>query len=114
MTSLSTHPVEEPDLLSLIGDTWTSTRKPFADAFREACRLEADTHMGWVNPNRVRAKLLDHPQYNPRQLSGLWSTSCATDGFLVKTDRLVQIAGEGSKGNGNKSVPLRRWRGWVS
>jgi hypothetical protein len=42
-------------------------------------------------------------------MSAPWSTACAKGGYLVKTDATVQIQGAGSKGNGNKSVPLRRW-----
>jgi len=112
VTSLATHPVDDPDQLALIADGWTTIAKPFADRFREACQAEALAHNGWVDPNRVRARLrADDAGYNPRQLSALWSRSCGRGGFMVKTDRLVQIVGEGSRGNGNKSVPLRRWVG---
>lgn len=110
MTTLATSPVDEPDLLSLLADGWTSRRKPFADAFRDACQAEAEAHDGWVDPSEVRLRLLEHPQYNPRQLSALWSTACAREGYLDKTDRQVQIHGEGSRGNTNKAVFYRRWR----
>lgn len=110
MTSLATHPVDDPDQLALIADDWTSLRKPFADAFREACEAEARMHDGWVNPNNVRARLLDRVAENPRQFSALWSTACARDGYLVKTEVPVQISGKGSKGNTNKSTVWRRWR----
>lgn len=109
---LATHPTDEPDLLALIADPHTITRKPFADRFREACRAEALDQNGWVNPNRVRARLLaDGGIDNPRQLSALWSTACARGGYLTKTEHHVPIEGEGSRGNGGKSVPLRRWIG---
>lgn len=112
MTTLATSPVSNPDDLALFADNWTAIAKPFADQFRDACWVDALTHDGWVNPNRVRALLLaEGPIDNPRQLSALWSTACARGGYLVKTDVLVPISGDGSKGNGNKSVPLRRWVG---
>jgi hypothetical protein len=112
MTTLATSPVDEPDLLALIADTDTPLRKPFADRFRDACWVDALAHDGWVNPSRVRALLLaEGPIDNPRQLSALWSKSCGRDGFMVKTDALVPIEGAGSRGNTNKSVPLRRWLG---
>ena len=116
MTTLSTHAVDNPDELALFADDWTPLAKPFADRFRDACEAEANAHAGWVDPNRVRARLIaDDPTYNPRQLSGLWSKASGKDGFLdVYRDVLVRISGEGSKGNGNKSVPMRRWRGWRS
>lgn len=110
MTDLATHPTEDPDLLSLIADSWTPRHVEFAEAFRHACEAEANLHDGWVNPNNVRARLLDHPDYEPRRYSAQWAPACGRDGFLVKTERPVQITGEGSKGNGNKSVPMRRWR----
>lgn len=111
MTTLATQPVDEPDLLSLIADPYTTLRKPFSDAFRDACRSVASTHNGDVDPNLVRAQLLNHPDYEPRRYSAQWAPACGRDGFLAKTDRLVPISGEGSRGNSNKSVPLRRWVG---
>ena len=121
MTTLATTPVDEPDLLSLIADGWTTTRKPFADAFRDACRAQSETAggfegdspagpLGWVNPSRVREALLDHDGYAPRQLSALWSVACAREGYLTKTDRLLPITGGGSRGNTNKSTFWRQWR----
>lgn len=119
MTFLATHDLEPNllDELALIADPHTPTRKPFADKFRAACEAEADIDglfdfdgagpFGWINPNRVRARLLDEPDYRPRQYSSLWSSS-----FLAKADRdPVQISGRGSRGNGNKSVPWRKWIG---
>lgn len=113
--ALSTHPVDDPDQLALIADEWTVTKEQVAIAFHAACWLDACDHDGWVDPSRVRVRLIGHfgpDGYNPRQLSALWSTACARDGYLDNTDRWVQITGEGSRGNGNKSVRLRRWRGW--
>ena len=107
---LATSPADEPDLLSLIADEHTTLGKPLADAFRAACWAEAQAHDGWVNPNRVRARLLDHPSYEPRQYAALWAPAAGRDGYLrVHRDALVPIVGVGSKGNGNKSVPMRRW-----
>lgn len=110
MTSLATHPVDDPDLLTLLADELTPLGKPLADAFREACRTEAELHDGWVNPNNVRARLLGHPSYEPRQYAALWAPACGRSGYLNKTTERVQISGEGSRGNGNKDVLLRRWR----
>lgn len=110
MTALATHPLEDPDQVAIFADGWTVFGKPFADRFRAACEAEALAHDGWVNPNNVRARLLTEGDFDPRQYSALWGTACSRDGYLDKTDQLVQITGEGSRGNGNKSVRLRRWR----
>lgn len=110
MTTLATHPLEDPDQVALWADGWTPLGKPFADRFRDACEAEALAHDGWVNPNNVRARLLDELDFDPRTYSAQWGPACGRDGFLDKTDRLVQISGEGSRGNGNKSVRMRRWR----
>jgi hypothetical protein len=115
MTTLATHAVEDPDQLALIADDWTTLNKPFADAFRDACEAEArSAAVGsggylWINPSMVRARLLDHPDYEPRQYAALWSTGCARGGYMVKTDEPVRITGEGSRGNLNKSTFWRRW-----
>lgn len=103
--TLSTHDLEPNllDELALIADPHTATRKPFADKFRAVCEQEAATNSGWINPNIVRLALMDEPDYRPRQFSALWSSS-----WLVKTDREVQIRGEGSRGNSNKSTFFRR------
>lgn len=111
MTTLATHPTTEPDLLDLIALDPTPLRANLAEKFRAACEAEALANDGWVNPNAVRLRLLDDPDYNPRQYSALWSPACGRDGFLRKTDRLVQISGDGSRGNTNKSVLWRRWIG---
>lgn len=110
VTTLATQPTDEPDLLALIADDWTPLARPFSEKFRDACEAEARAHDGWVDPNRVRARLLDEPDYEPRRYAAQWAPACGRDGFLVKTDRLVPITGAGSKGNGNKSVPMRRLR----
>jgi hypothetical protein len=114
MTDLATHPVEDPDQLALYADEWTVTRVEFASRFKGACWFDAQRHGGWVNPNRVRRELISFygDCYNPRQLSALWSVATARDGYLDNTEERVQITGEGSRGNGGKSVRLRRWRGW--
>ena len=126
MTTLSARPVENPDQLALFADEWTVTRKPLADCFREVCRAEAERHDGWVNPNNVRAAVLEAmtagllidadgavlAEINHRQYSALWSTACARSGYLDKTDVEVPINGAHSTGNSNKNVRLRRWRGW--
>lgn len=104
--TLSTHDLEPNllDELALIADPHTVTRKPFADKFRAACEAEAASDAcGYINPNKVRARLLDEADYNPRQYAALWSST-----FLVKTDEPVQIRGEGSRGNTNKSTFYRR------
>jgi hypothetical protein len=121
MTTLAARPVEDPDQLSLIADSWTTLGKPFADAFRDACEAEAHAHgfwggvdhggFGWVNPSAVRARVLDHESYEPRRYAALWSTGCARDGYMTKTDRPVAITGQGSRGNLNKST---FWRMWIS
>lgn len=111
MTTLAARPVENPDELALFADNWTTLGKPLADAFRDACEAEALACDGWVNPNHVRARLLDHPNYEPRQYAALWSTGCARDGYMVKTEHPVAIAGEGSRGNTNKNTVWRRWVG---
>jgi hypothetical protein len=108
MTHLATHNLEPNllDELALVADPHTPTRKPFADAFEAACRAEADESWGGlIDPSSVRARLLDRPDYNARQLSALWSSS-----WLVKTGVAVRIRGEGSRGNGNKSTFYRRLR----
>ena len=114
MTTLGTHPVDEPDLLALIADEWTVHGQELATAFRAACWNVGRENPAWlVDPNLVRAQLIawyGEDGYNPRQLSALWSTATAKDGYLDNTDTWVQITGGGSRGNGNKSVRLRRWR----
>jgi hypothetical protein len=113
MTTLSTHSLDDPDQLALIADNWTPLAVDLADAFREACWLEARVNDGWVHPCKVTARLkAADPDVNMRRVSALWSTACAADGYLDKTDRPAQLDGAVSKGNGNKSSTFRRWRGW--
>lgn len=113
--TLATRPVDEPDLLALIADEQTPLGKPFADKFRDACESEARMCGGWVDPNAVRLRLLDDPDYNPRQYAALWSTATARKtGYLDVTDIPVRIHGEGSRGNGNKTTVFRKWRGWAA
>lgn len=121
--SLGARPADNPDELALFADGWTSLSKPVADRFREACWQDALDNCGDVNPNHVREVFLVDGELsvNPRQYSALWSkASAAADGYLdIKVDGngdviKVGIAGEGSKGNTNKDVPMRRWRGWIS
>lgn len=111
MTTLATRPVSDPDLLSLLADEQTPLGKPLADKFRVACKRVADANAGDVDPNKVRALLLDDPDYSPRQYAALWAPACGPNGFLRKTGVRVPIAGEGSKGNSNKDIELRRWVG---
>lgn len=110
---LATHGLDDPDQIALFADDWTALGKPAADRFRDACLADALAHGGWVSPNRVRQAFLSGGQIdiNPRQYAALWSTACARDGYLTKTDETEQITGLGSRGNTNKSVRLRRWVG---
>src|SRR5690349_12573867 len=110
MTTLAIRPVADPHQLALIADDWTPLGQDDADRFRDACYAVAID--GWVDPNRVREHLTVNGvlQIDPRRYSALWSTACARDGYLDKTDRLVPITGSGSRGNTNKAVPMRRLR----
>lgn len=117
MTTLATRPVDEPDLLWLIADGITSLKVAFADRFRETCKAVADEHDGWVDPNKVRARMLAIEDFSPsqtRQYAGLWSKAAGPNGYLDVPDRrnTVPISGSGSTRNTNKDVPMRRWRGW--
>jgi hypothetical protein len=103
MTSLSTHDLG-PDLLDELAQIRNDrTPASFADKFRAACEAEAAANGGWINPNLVRARLLDEPDYEPRSYSAQWSAP-----WLTKTDHPVQIKGDGSRGNTNKSTFWRR------
>ena len=114
MTTLATRPVDDPDQLALIADDQTPLGKPFADAFRDACLADAVAHDGMVHPSRVSGILARHyGDFDPRRFSAMWAPACGRDGFLDKTDELAPIDPERSRGNGGKSVRLRRWRGWA-
>ena len=114
MTALATHAVANPAKLALVADNWTPLGVDLADRFREACRIEAATNRGWVHPSRVAARLrADDPDLDPRRLSALWSTATAKAGYLDNTEHYRRIDGAVSKGNGGKSVRLRKWRGPV-
>lgn len=107
MTTLGTYALDEPDLLALI-----AADRNLADRFREAAWKEAVDCGGLVHPSRVTARLkADDPDLNPRQLSALWSVATGRDGYLDNTEEWVRIDGSVSRGNGNKTVRLRRWRG---
>lgn len=116
MTTLAQSPVDEFDMLALIADGDTPLSMSFADRFRAACLADAQAHDGEVNPNRVRAAMLAGGKFSARevrQYAGIWSKAAGLNGYLdVERDSLVPIDPEHSKRNGNKSVPLRRWRGW--
>ena len=108
---LAAQPVDEPDLLALIADEVTPLGKPFADAFRDACRKDAEAHDGYVHPSRVSALLHSAVgDFDPRRFSAMWAPACGRDGYLDKTDMLAPIDPTNSRGNGGKSVRLRRWR----
>ena len=115
MTTLATSPVQGDllDELALIGDTQTSLGQDHYEAFLAACRADAAHHDGYVNPSRVRARLMTNGelQIEPRAFSAYWSKACGKDGPMVKTEELVPITGAGSRGNTNKSTYLRRWVG---
>ena len=114
MTTLASLPVADPDQLALIADDLTPIGKTFADAFRDACLADAVAHDGEVHPSRVSALLHRHyGDFDPRRFSAMWAPACGREGFLDKTDELRPIDPETSKGNGNKKVPLRTWRGWA-
>lgn len=113
MTSLATHALDpdQLDLLACITDTSTPLGSLHRDDFEAACRAVADSD-GTVNPNHVSACL--HSRFgevNPRWLSAMWSSACSKAGFMDRTDEWVQIDGTHSRGNGGKSVRLRRLRG---
>ena len=112
MTTLAALPVADPDQLALIADDWTPLAVDFADAFRAACHDDARAHGGLVHPSRVSALLHERlGDFDPRRFSASWAPACGRDGFLDKTDQSEPIDPGVSKGNGNKLVRLRRWRG---
>ena len=113
MTRLATHALDNRDELALIADGMTPLSVDLAERFRDACLAEAREHDGWINPNAVTGRLkAADPEVNVRRISALWSKAAAPDGYLDRTEHHVQIDGSVSRGNGNKSVALRFWRGW--
>lgn len=113
MTTLATHPLDpnQLDLLTAIADTETPLGSLRAQDFRDACETDASRHEGWVNPNRVSALLHERfGEIKPQWLSAQWAPACGPKGFMDKTDVEVPIDPKHSKGNGNKSVPMRRIR----
>lgn len=114
MTILAARPLDDPDLVGLVADTVSPLGLVHMADFKEACRADADAHGGWVHPSRVSALL--HARFgeiNPQSLSGRWPSACGPDGFLDKTDMPAPIDPTHSRGNGNKLVRLRKWRGWT-
>jgi hypothetical protein len=110
---LGTGPLDEPDLLSLIADEHTPLGKLRMDDFKAACRADAEAHGGWVHPSRVSKLLHDRfGEIDPRSFSAKWGPACGPKGFLDKTKTPAPIDPTHSKGNGNKDIRLRRWRGW--
>jgi hypothetical protein len=117
MTILAARPLDpdQLDLLDLIADPHTTLGKLRMDDFRAACRADAAANNGWVHPSRVSALLHERfGEIHPQSLSAKWGPACGPDGFLDKTDELAPIDPTHSRGNGNKAVPLRRWRGWTA
>lgn len=115
MTSLATAPLspDQLDLLSLLADEHTPLGLLAMADFKAACWQDARAHDGWVHPSRVSAILHDRfGEIHPQSLSAKWAPACGPNGFLDKDDRPAHLDGTHSKGNGNKSVPYRRWRGW--
>lgn len=114
MTVVGVGPLDEPDLLTLLADTQTPLGKLRMDDFRNACWEDAQAHDGWVHPSRVSAIL--HARFgeiDPRSFSTKWTAATGKSGFLDNTDRLAPIDAAHSRGNGNKKLRLRRWRGWA-
>lgn len=109
MTTLAAFPMDE---LPFPSDESSPLAKLHAADFEEACRAVADD-AGWVNPNLVSAWLrAKWGEVDPRSYSGAWAGACGRNGFM-DTHREVQVPIDGrhSKGNGNKSLPMRRLRG---
>lgn len=102
---------DQLDLLSLVADNTTPLGTLHRDDFRAACVEDARTHEGWVNPNRVSAIL--HARFGdvkPQWLSAQWAPACGPNGFMDKTGIEVPIDAKHSRGNGGKTVRLRRLR----
>lgn len=113
MTTLATQPIcnGQLDLLTAIADTDTPLGSLRFDDFKAACIAVADPY-GLVNPNLVSAYLHEHHRdMKPQSYSGFWSAATSRNGFMdTLRDRQVPIDPTYSRGNGNKSVPMRRLR----
>lgn len=113
MTTLASIPVceDQLDLLSLVADAQTPLGALHASDFRSACEAVADAD-GWVDPNLVSKHLHDtFGEVNPRWYSAQWAGACGKNGFMdTHREVLVPIHAARSKGNGNKSMPMRRLR----
>jgi hypothetical protein len=114
MTVVGVGRLDEPDLLDLLADDRTPLGRLRMEDFRDACQADADAHDGWVHPSRVSALLHQRfGQIDPRSFAARWAPACGSNGFLDKTDVLADIDPAHSRGNGNKQILLRRWRGWT-
>jgi glycine/D-amino acid oxidase-like deaminating enzyme len=113
MTTLAAHDLDpnQLDLLQLVADNDTPLGRLHRDDFEQACRAVADVD-GWVNPNLVSAWL--HARWgeiNPRAYSAAWAGACSKSGFMdTHRDIQVPIDGKHSRGNGGKTLPMRRLR----
>lgn len=113
MTTLAAIPVDpnQLDLLSLVADNDTPLGTLHRDDFRAACEADAADHDGWIHPSRVSAILHDRfGEIGPNWFAAQWAPSCGPNGFMDKTDVEEPIDGTHSRGNGNKTVRLRRLR----
>ena len=113
MTTLTVRPIDanQLDLLAQITHPGTPLGSLHMDDFKAACRWVADRNDGWVDPNKVAHRLRAvFGEINPRAYSGRWAAACGRNGFLDKTDQRVPIDPTISRGNGNKTVLVRRWR----
>ena len=113
MTTLAAIPVcdGQLDMLTVIADNDTPLGQLHRDDFRAACWQDASAHHGWVHPSRVSLILFNRfGEINPRWFSAQWAPSCGPKGFLDKTDVEAPIDARLSKGNGGKTVKLRKWR----
>lgn len=113
MTTLAASPIDpnQLDLLTAIADNETPLGSLHRDDFRAACWQDASAHGGWVHPSRV--SLILHNRFgevSPRWFSAQWAPACGPKGFLDKTTVEAPIDARLSKGNGGKTVKLRKWR----
>ena len=113
MTTLAAIPVcdDQLDLLNEIADVETPIGSLHADDFRQACWQDASANGGWVHPSRVHLILFNRfNEVNVRWFSAMWAGSCGPNGYMTTTDIEAPIDARLSRGNGNKTVKLRRWR----